>query len=271
MNFEVKNTELLNISKKYSAVFVGPVRNCGPFLKDVLENIERMGSLFKSYTCVFVESDSTDNSLELLKEYAEGKNNVNVISLGNIAPQIPSRTQRIAAARNVGIEFCEKNGLLDNHDFYIQMCVDNVNADKIDLDGVLSCFKYDINQWDCMTANQKSNYYDIWTLRCKDWIDYDCWWEVDFNRPWYMSREQSVNLHVSSRAIYLPKELGLIEVDSAHGGLSIYKSYIARGCRYFGVHPSRKAEESDIMSFCRGVRVKGGRIFINSEMINLQN
>jgi len=168
--------DLREVAKQYSVVFAGPVRNCGPFLNDVLKNIERIGSLFKSYTCVFVESDSTDNSLELLAEYAKDKDNIFVISLGKIAPQIPSRTQRIAAARNVAIDFCEQNNLLYTHDYYIQMCVDDVNAQEIDLDGILSCFKYDPTEWDCMTANQKSNYYDIWTLRCKNWIDYDCWY-----------------------------------------------------------------------------------------------
>lgn len=260
--------DVREIAKQYSVVFAGPVRNCGPFLHDILRNIDRIGSLFKSYSCVFVESDSTDNSLQLLADYGKDKNNINVISLGNIAPQIPSRTQRIAAARNVAIDFCEQNNLLDTHDFYIQMCVDDVNAQEIDLDGILSCFKYDVDKWDCMTANQKSNYYDIWTLRCKNWIDYDCWYEVDYNRPPFMTREQAVNIHVNCRSLYLPKELGLIEVDAAHGGLSIYKSSIAKGCRYEGVHPSRTAEESDIMSFCRGVKEKGGKIFINCEMIN---
>ena len=52
------NENLKQIAGQYSAVFVGPVRNCAPFLKEVLNNIERIGSLFKSYSCVFVESDS---------------------------------------------------------------------------------------------------------------------------------------------------------------------------------------------------------------------
>ena len=266
---EIGDKKILDITKQHSVVFVGPVRNCEPFLKDVFKNIERIGSLFKSYTCVFVESDSSDNSLQILSELSDNRDNVTVISLGNIEPYIPSRTQRIAAARNVGIEYCENNGLFDTHDFFIQMCVDDVNANEIDLNGVLSCFKYDLKLWEGMTANQNKYYYDIWTLRCENWINYDCWYEVHFNKPSFMTREQSVNMHVVSKGIQLPKEIGLIEVDAAHGGLSIYKSSYAKGCRYVGIHPSKKTEESDIMSFCRGVKSKGGRIFINCEMINL--
>jgi hypothetical protein len=34
------NEKLKEIAKQHSAVFVGPVRNCAPFLKEVLNNIE---------------------------------------------------------------------------------------------------------------------------------------------------------------------------------------------------------------------------------------
>ena len=264
----MKNLE--EIAKQHSAVFVGPVRNCGPFLDKVLSNVEKIGSLFKSYTCVFVESDSSDNSLQILGEYASERNNVFVASLGKLEQKIPSRTQRIAVNRNAGIRFCEEHGLLDSHDFYIQMCVDDVNCQPIDTKGVLSCFKYDLDSWDCMTANQAQYYYDIWTLRCKNWIDFDCW-EMVNTRPNYMSREKAIDAYVISRQLNLDPAYGLIEVDAAHGGLSIYKSSIVKGCRYNGVHPNGYMEESDIMSFCRGVKNNGGKIFINPEMINMVN
>lgn len=261
--------DLREIAKQYSVVFVGPVRNCGPFLDDVLSNIERIGSLFKSYSSVFVESDSTDNSLELLQDYARTHPNAHIITLGSIADKIPSRTCRIAAARNMAIKFCEDNGLMDTTDFYIQMCVDDVNAEEIDLEGILSCFKYDLEEWDVMTANQNT-YYDLWTLRKEGWLNYDCWYEVQ-HRPPYMSLEDAKNIFVGSRFIKIPKNYGLIEVDAAHGGLSIYKSKIAKGCRYKGYNEETNFEESDIMEFCRNVKDKGGKIFINSELINVSN
>ena len=261
--------DLKEIAKQYSAVFVGPVRNCGPFLEDVMKNIDRMGSLFKSYSCVFVESDSTDNSLSILQKFAETNPNVHVITLGKLEPNIPSRTIRIATARNAAIKFCEANGLMDSHDFYIQMCVDDVSAQEIDLDGVLSCFKYDLDSWDAMTANQNT-YYDLWTLRKEGWLDYDCWYEV-YKRPPYMSLEDAKAIFVGSRFIKIPKDYGLIEVDSAHGGISIYKSSIVKGCRYKGVNEENNFEESDIVEFCRNVKSKGGKIFINSELINIKN
>lgn len=261
--------ELKNIAKQYSVVFVGPVRNCASFLDKIFNNIERIGSLFKSYSCVFVESDSTDNSLQILKDYAQKNSNVYVLPLGNLLPRIPLRTIRIATARNAGLEFCENQGFLNTHDFYIQMCVDDVNAQEIDLEGILACFKYDLTTWDGMTANQ-NRYYDLWTLRCKKWLEYDCYFELN-HRPTYMSYDDAVNIFIGSRFIYIPKNYGLIEVDSAHGGLSIYKSSIAKGCRYSGFNQETNCEESDILQFCRDIKTKGGKIFINSELINIKD
>lgn len=261
--------DLTEITKQYSALFVGPVRNCAPFLHDVMKNIDRMGSLFKSYSCVFVESDSNDSSLEILKGYAESNPNIHVITLGQLEPQIFSRTIRIATARNAAINFCEANGLMDSHDFYFQMCVDDVSAQEIDLEGILSCFKHDLDSWDVMTANQNT-YYDLWTLRKEGWLDYDCWYEVQ-RRPPYMSLEDAKAIFVGSRFIKIPKNYGLIEVDSAHGGLSIYKTSIAKGCRYKGFNEETNFEESDIVEFCRNVKAKGGKIYINSELINIKD
>ena len=47
----------------------GPVKNCGPYLNKVLENIEKIGTLFNDYTIVIYYDQSSDNTLEILKEY----------------------------------------------------------------------------------------------------------------------------------------------------------------------------------------------------------
>jgi hypothetical protein len=42
----------------------GPVRNCGPFLNKVFENIERLGALFDTYEILIYYDKSTDNTLD---------------------------------------------------------------------------------------------------------------------------------------------------------------------------------------------------------------
>lgn len=258
-----------NISNS-SIVFVGPVRNGGKYLEKIFDNIDRIGSLFKNYSCVFVESDSTDNSLEILEKYKNKyPDKVHVISLGKLDSKIHSRTCRIAAARNIGIEYCENNGILDTHQYYVHMCMDDVNIEPMLEEDFLSCFKYDINSWAGMTANQ-INYYDLWCLRCPDWVDYDCWYKVQ-HRPAYMTYDAAYNMYVKSKFIQIPKNYGLIEVDAAHGGFSIFKSEYAKGSRYRGHNDDMTFEECDLVNFCRDVKKKGGKIFINSQLINMNN
>ena len=47
----------------------GAVKNCEPYLNKVFENIEKIGSLFDDYKIVIYYDSSTDNTLNVLKEY----------------------------------------------------------------------------------------------------------------------------------------------------------------------------------------------------------
>ena len=42
----------------------GPVKNSGPYLDKVLENIEKIGALFKDYKILIFYDKSSDDSLE---------------------------------------------------------------------------------------------------------------------------------------------------------------------------------------------------------------
>jgi hypothetical protein len=257
------------IAKQYIVVFVGPVRDCANHLLSVFNNIKTIGELFRDYSCVFVENDSIDNSMEILSKSNEILRNVNIISLGKLSERIHSRTMRIAAARNAGVIFCEENRLFDTHEYYISINMDNANSDPINEEDFLSCFKYDVDSWGMMTANQ-TNYYDIWCLRCKDWVENDCWYKIH-NKPSFMSYEEAHKIHVRSKFLQIPKDYGLIEVDAAYGGLSLCKSLLVKGSRHRGVNENQTAEECDLVNFCTDIKKKGGKIFINSELMNMNN
>lgn len=257
------------IAKQYKVVFVGPVRNCSQYLPSVFENIKRIGNLFSDYSCVFVENDSTDNSLEILENSKQVLRNVNVVSLGNLVNRIPSRTMRIAEARNVGVMFCEENGIFDTHEYYVSINMDNANSDPISEEDFLSCFKYDVDSWGMMTANQ-INYFDIWCLRCKDWVEDDCWHKIH-TKPPFMTYEEAHKIHVRSKFLQIPKNYGLIEVDAAYGGLSLCKSSLVKGSRHRGTDEFFTREECDLVNFCNDIRKKNGKIFINSELMNMNN
>jgi len=48
-------------------IFACAVRNCEQYLDAVCSNIFNLGSLFKEYKIIFVESDSSDRTIEILK------------------------------------------------------------------------------------------------------------------------------------------------------------------------------------------------------------
>ena len=56
----------------------GPVRNCGPFLDKVLSNIEKIGALFDDYKILIFYDESSDNSLEKLKQYQDEGSDVQI-------------------------------------------------------------------------------------------------------------------------------------------------------------------------------------------------
>ena len=82
--------------------FCGPVKNCGPYLLKVLDNIEKLASLFEDYMIVIYYDQSSDNTLDILKEYQ--LKNPKLLFYVNNNPVSPYRTHNIANARN----FCLK-------------------------------------------------------------------------------------------------------------------------------------------------------------------
>ena len=49
--------------------FCGTVRNCSPYLEKNFQNIEILSQLFEDYEIIIVYDKSSDNSLEILKNY----------------------------------------------------------------------------------------------------------------------------------------------------------------------------------------------------------
>ena len=95
----------------------GPVKNCAPFLPKVLSNIEKIGSLFDDYKIVIFYDNSSDNTLNILKEY-QNKNpkllfyvNKNVVS--------NYRTHNIAIARNYCLDYIRQNA--EYYPYFIMM------------------------------------------------------------------------------------------------------------------------------------------------------
>lgn len=249
-------------------IIAGIVRNTSQYLPNIFKNIENISRLFKDVKCIFVESDSSDNSLDLLNRFAEKIANVEVISMGNLSKVMPYRTQRTAACRNVYLDIAEK--LKDEYPLLLVMDMDDVNSYPIQAESILSNFNYDA--WDMITANNPDGYYDIWALRHPIWMPYDCWKAVG-DRPSFMSNEDAINIHVRSRIIKIDVNHPLISVESAFSGMAFIKTDKIKGARHVGLaqEGNRIYEVVEWIHFCKTLNQGNAKIYINPRFVTNTN
>jgi len=136
----------------------GPVKNCAPYLKKVFENIEKIGSLFDDYTIVIYYDKSSDNSLEILKEYQIRNPRLHLYV--NKQKMLPFRTYNIAIARNMCLKYVKINK--DKYPFFIMMDFDDVNCKTCNYE-ILKPYLHRTD-WDGLSFNTSPKYYDIWGL-----------------------------------------------------------------------------------------------------------
>ena len=136
----------------------GTVKNCGPYLNKVLNNMEKIGSIFENYQIIIYYDHSTDNTLEIIKNFQ--KNNDKLLLYVNQKLISPFRTHNLAIARNFCLEYVKNNK--DKFPFFIMMDCDDVNCKEVNID-ILKKYLY-TNTWDGLSFNSSPKYYDIWGL-----------------------------------------------------------------------------------------------------------
>lgn len=249
-------------------IIAGIVRNNANYLNKVFQNIKNISTLFSSVKCIFVESDSTDNSLDLLNLFALEQKNTNIISMGNLIKNYPHRTQRTAFCRNIYLDEVEK--IKDTYPLLLIMDMDDINSYPIQTESILSNFRYD--HWDMITANNPDGYYDIWALRHPYWMPYDCWKAVG-DRPSFISNEDAINMHVRSKIIKIDVNHPLIQVESAFSGMAFVKTDSIKGARHVGLAQdgNRLYEIVEWIHFCKTLNGGDAKIFINPRFVTNTN
>jgi hypothetical protein len=189
----------------------GPVKNCGPYLNKVLENIEKIGSLFDDYKIVIYYDRSNDNSLEVLTEYQ--KKNQRLLLYVNKNPMSRFRTHNIAVARNYCLKYIRDNK--EEFPYFIMMDMDNVNCKNINLAPIQAMLKRE--DWDGLSFNSYPHYYDIWALSI---------WPYCFS---YNHFHFNFDYHTIIRD-YIMKKLAMLKPGqllpciSSFNGFSIYRT-----------------------------------------------
>ena len=82
-----------------------------------------------------------------------------------------------------------------------------------------------------------------------------------------VSRFKSIFSSIYSRMIRIHTDAEWIEVESAFGGLAIYRKTSLKNVSYAGLSPSGE-EFCEHVSLHQKIRENGGRIFINPKLVN---
>ena len=190
----------------------GPVKNCGPYLSKILDNMEKIGSLFQDYKIVIYYDKSTDDTLTILKHYQN--KNPKMIFYVNQNQVSPFRTHNIALARNCCLNYVRENK--DIYPYFIMMDCDDVNCKEINID-ILKKYLYR-NDWDGLSFNTNPKYYDIWGLSIHPFcFSYN---HFEKNVEYYTIIQNYVN-NLLEKAKNNNK---LLECISSFNGFSLYRT-----------------------------------------------
>ena len=195
----------------------GTVRTCGKYLLKIFNNMEKIGSLFEDYVIILYYDNSADNTLKILKEYQI--KNPKLILYINDAPLLQHRTHRIALGRNKCLEIMRRN--YSDYEYFIMMDCDDRCAFNIKLK-LLNAYLLR-NDWDSLSFNHPSGYYDSWALSI---------------RPYMLSchhfKDPSAGVKLVNNLIKKTSKYGLIKCWSAFNGFAIYRASKFVNCIYSG-------------------------------------
>jgi hypothetical protein len=243
-------------------LIAGVARNCGASILATISALEKATAGFNSREFLIIESDSTDETPETLAAL-EASGRIACRLLGNLSAQFPLRTERIAHCRNQ-IVADVRNRAGENVDFVIMADMDGVNS-HVTRAAIEDGWCRE-EPWDVLTANQSGFYYDIWALRHPHWSPNDCWEAARELKPSF-GRRIARQLAVTSKQVPICAGANLIEVESAFGGLAIYRAEAFSAGTYAGAK-SDGQELCEHVPFHAELRARGFRIFINPALLN---
>lgn len=249
------------------AVFAGCARSCGPFLKGVLANIEALGSTYDSFEVVIVENDSADDTRDRLQAFAASRPHVRLIDADGLDQAHPRRGDRLAVARNIYAEALNDPRYADCDDLVV-LDFDDVNCAPIDVQAFIEARAWlwaEPNRRGVFT-NSAPFYYDIWALRHPTWCPGDCWSRVRKTQA-RLGFDEAARRHVARLQVPISPDTPPIQVDSAFGGLGIYRKDATLGARYAGLTADDE-EVCDHVAFNAAVKGLDGVLAIYPSLQN---
>lgn len=214
-------------------IVCGVCKNVEKQLHMTIGSIEKLGSSFLDYKVFVYENNSQDKTKQKLHEWMMSNPRVMVVT-ENFTPaelytlqtvdgvSCVSHVNVIAYARNCVLERVLQP-VYDDYKYLIMVDMDS--SRPWDIEGILSSF-YCSCEWDAILANGIND-----SLRMYDyfaWRNYqmpvgperigDVFWETILKSPLMFERSHP-----------------MVPVESAFGGIGVYRREILKGCRYAGI------------------------------------
>lgn len=256
MSFDLKNKEL---------VIAGLARDCAHSLPRLLEVFRGLGAHFERRHYIFLENDSLDQTRPILKQFAKQEAACHFKTFPKLSRTHAKRTDRLAFLRNHIVDLAFDKVDRPDEAFLLLLDLDGANAD-VDTARILGHIARFDGRWAGLFANQSDIYYDLWAFRHPTLCPYDIWEKVR-NRPDRMSYEEALDAYIEPVRRRFDPDMGLVNVDSAFGGLGLYHLGSVAGCRYKGLDEEDE-EICEHVAFNLDIGAKGGQLFIDTGLIN---
>tara|TARA_A100001011_G_scaffold76076_1_gene78216 strand:+ start:1960 stop:2805 length:846 start_codon:yes stop_codon:yes gene_type:complete len=247
------------INKKI--IICSTIRNVEKDLKDFFIKLDQITSNFDDYFIILVQSNSNDNTAKSSETFL--KNRKGIIINKNLDLSL-YRTQRLEICRNEFLSYIKKDTLLRTYDFLIVMDADGINS-MIKYEYIYNSINSSKN-WSAIFANQKYIYYDIWTLRIKNYIDFDCFQKIKEEAQINNSNLKKVFNNYFTKYFFIKNVFKdrFIKVDSAFGGLGIYQLNKILDCHY----DSKGGSQCEHVGLNEQLNKKYGDLYIDKQLIN---
>lgn len=249
-----------------TVLVAGVVRNGARRMRRDLEALRRAtaDAGFRRVQWLIVESDSDDRTVEILRGLQLDWEGFDFVSLGATADRHPLRTDRIARSRNVYLTALASDPEYADVTHVVVADLDGVCAD-LDADALASCWQL-AEPWSVCTANQGDYYYDVWALRHRQWCPEDAWQQRNALLP-VIGEAEADKVALFSRMVHIPRDRAPIEVESAFGGLAVYRRDALLVARYDGLDVQGRQVCEHVAMHAR-LRAAGHRLFIHPGLVN---
>ncbi len=255
----------------YCVFIAGLARNCADRVTGSLDRLQEVSRSFCAAEFVFVTNDNEDVTSRVLAKWLADVAHGRLIELDGAVKAFPNGLERIAFARNSYLLEMRRRMLAGSHfDLLLVADLDGPNHDLLSGVAFETAITTAPDNWGALFPNQKQAYYDVFALRHPKWCPNDCWADVDKAITFplrNLKKRAATRRYVFERQVQIDPSEPPILVDSAFGGLGIYKTpYLEHAWYSAAMETGRPRCEH--VSFHQALQRNGAHLYILPSLLN---